>query len=72
MTPNEAIQHAAAEFIRDRRPLEGFVYGLPRNASAAEDMLREVWVRLGTEVGKSGAAQRGIRERAVRMFTTLT
>jgi len=52
MTPNEAIQHAAAEFIRDRRPLEGFVYGLLRDAAAAEDLLQEVWVRLAAEVEK--------------------
>jgi len=31
MTPSESIQHAAAEFIRDRRPLEAFVYVLARH-----------------------------------------
>jgi RNA polymerase sigma-70 factor (ECF subfamily) len=52
MTPSEAMQRAAAEFIRDRRPLEAFIYGLIRDAAAAEDLLQEVWVRLATEVEK--------------------
>ena len=52
MTSSEAIQHAATEFIRDRRPLESFVYGLLRDAPAAEDLLQEVWVRLAAEVEK--------------------
>jgi len=52
MTSSEAIQHAATEFIRDRRPLESFVYGLLRDAPAAEDLLQEVWVRLAAAVEK--------------------
>lgn len=52
MTPSEAIQQAAGEFIRDRRPLEAFVYGLLRDAPAAEDLIQEVWVRLAAEVEK--------------------
>ena len=49
---NEAIQHAAAEFIRDRHRLGAFVTGLLRDAHAAEDVIQEVWVRLAAEVGK--------------------
>lgn len=49
---NEAIQRAAAEFIRDRHRLGAFVTGLLRDAHAAEDVIQEVWVRLAAEVGK--------------------
>ena len=52
MTLPEAIQHAATEFIADRRPLEAFIYGLLRDAQTAEDVLQEVWVRLAGEVQK--------------------
>src|SRR5580692_2842547 len=49
---SEAIQNAAAEFLRDRHRLGAFVNGLLRDAHAAEDVLQEVWVRLATEVGR--------------------
>jgi RNA polymerase sigma-70 factor (ECF subfamily) len=47
---SEAIQHAAAEFIRERHRLSAFVGGLLRDAHAAEDLIQEVWVRLAAEV----------------------
>jgi RNA polymerase sigma-70 factor (ECF subfamily) len=47
----EAIQRAAAEFIRDRHRLGAFVNGLLRDAHAAEDVLQEVWIRLSAELG---------------------
>jgi len=49
---SEAIQRAAAEFIRDRHRLGAFVNGLLRDSHAAEDVLQEVWVRLAAELGK--------------------
>jgi RNA polymerase sigma-70 factor (ECF subfamily) len=53
MSPeSEIIQHAAAEFIRDRHRLGAFVNGLLRDAHLAEDVLQEVWVRLAAEVAK--------------------
>ncbi len=51
-TESDAIQLAAAEFIRQRQPLSAFVYGLLRDSHLAEDVLQEVWVRLAAEVGK--------------------
>lgn len=49
---SDAIQRAAAEFIRQRHQLGAFVYGLLRDGHLAEDVLQEVWVRLAAEVGK--------------------
>jgi RNA polymerase sigma-70 factor (ECF subfamily) len=49
---SEAIQRAAAEFIRDRHRLGAFVNGLLRDWHAAEDVLQEVWVRLAAELEK--------------------
>ncbi len=51
-TESDAIQLAAAEFIRQRQSLSAFVYGLLRDSHLAEDVLQEVWVRLAAEVGK--------------------
>lgn len=51
-TESEAIQQAAAAFIRDRHRLAAFVNGLLRDAHAAEDVLQEVWVQLAAEVAK--------------------
>ncbi len=47
---SDAIQRAAAEFIRDRHRLGAFVGGLLRDAHVAEDVLQEVWMRLAAEV----------------------
>ncbi len=49
---SEAIQRAAAEFIRERHQLGAFVYGLLRDAHLAEDVLQEVWLRLAAEMEK--------------------
>jgi len=49
---SNAIQQAAAEFIRDRHLLGAFVGGLLRDVHAAEDVLQEVWLRLSGEVEK--------------------
>lgn len=49
---SEAIQHAAAAFIRDRLRLGAYVNGLLRDAHAAEDVIQEVWVRLAAVVEK--------------------
>jgi RNA polymerase sigma-70 factor (ECF subfamily) len=49
---SDAIQHAAAEFIRDRHRLAAFAGGLLRDAHATEDVIQEVWVRLAAEVEK--------------------
>lgn len=49
---SEAIQSAAAAFLRDRHRLGAFVGGLLRDAHAAEDVIQEVWVRLAAEVEK--------------------
>jgi DNA-directed RNA polymerase specialized sigma24 family protein len=47
---SEALQQAAAAFIRDRQRLGAFVGGLLRDAHAAEDVIQEVWLRLAAEV----------------------
>lgn len=53
MSPeSEALQLAAAAFIRDRHRLGAFVGGLLRDAHAAEDVIQEVWLRLAAEVEK--------------------
>jgi len=53
MSPeSDAIQRAAAAFIRDRHRLGAFVGGLLRDAHAAEDVIQEVWLRLAAEVEK--------------------
>jgi RNA polymerase sigma-70 factor len=52
---SQAIQQAAAGFIRDRHRLGAFVGGLLRDAHAAEDVIQEVWVRLAAEVEKGTA-----------------
>jgi len=55
MSPeSEAIQGAAAEFIRDRHRLGVFIGGLLRGSHAAEDVIQEVWVQLAKEVAKAG------------------
>jgi RNA polymerase sigma-70 factor (ECF subfamily) len=48
----EAIQQAAAAFIRDRHLLGAFVGGLLRDMHTAEDVVQEVWVRLAAEVNR--------------------
>jgi RNA polymerase sigma-70 factor, ECF subfamily len=54
---SDAIQRAAAEFIRDRHRLGAFVNGLLRDPHAAEDLLQEVWVRLAAEVERGTALE---------------
>lgn len=49
---SEALQRAAAAFIRDRNRLGAFVGGLLRDVHAAEDVIQEVWLQLAAEVGK--------------------
>jgi RNA polymerase sigma-70 factor (ECF subfamily) len=49
---SNAIQQAAAEFIRERHRLSAYVIGLLRDVHAAEDVLQEVWVLLAAEVEK--------------------
>lgn len=49
---SEAVQRAAAGFLRDRHRLGAFVHGLLRDPHAAEDVLQEVWLCLAAEVEK--------------------
>lgn len=69
---SDAIQQAAATFIRDRHRLAAFVNGLLRDAHAAEDILQEVWVQLAAEVTKGTALEnqpawcRGVARNLVR------
>lgn len=52
---SEALQQAAAAFIRDQQGFGAFVGGLLRDVHAAEDVIQEVWLRLAAEVEKSTA-----------------
>jgi RNA polymerase sigma-70 factor (ECF subfamily) len=69
---SEAVQRAAAEFLRDRHRLGAFVYGLLRDSHAAEDVLQEVWLRLAAEVEKGTELQnqnawcRGVARNLIR------
>jgi RNA polymerase sigma-70 factor, ECF subfamily len=73
MSPeSEAIQGAAAEFIRDRHRLGVFIGGLLRDSHAAEDVIQEVWVQLAKEVANGGVPEnqpawcRGVARNLIR------
>ena len=40
------IAEVSAQFIRERHAIMAFIYGLTRDASLAEDILQEVWLKL--------------------------
>jgi RNA polymerase sigma-70 factor (ECF subfamily) len=68
----DALQSAAADFIRDQRVLGAFVKGLLRDPHAAEDVIQEVWLRLaseierGTQLENQAAWCRGVARNLVR------
>ena len=52
---NEYLKNLSNQFLAGRHLLMAFIYGLMRNAPAAEDIFQEVWVKLAE------AAEKGIR-----------
>jgi RNA polymerase sigma-70 factor, ECF subfamily len=65
MTMADGLKDLTARFLAERHLLMAFIYGLLRNAAAAEDVFQEVWLKLaeaserGTPVQDLGKWCRG-------------
>jgi RNA polymerase sigma-70 factor, ECF subfamily len=62
----DGLKDLTSRFLAERHLLTAFIYGLVRDAGAAEDLFQEVWLKLaeaaekGTPVGDLGKWCRGV------------